>query len=74
MVQQFQDNQVIFSLMILAILIILAVIAVNYIGNDSGIAISKAVESGISPIYGTFEHNVSPWGIDAERSIMFYRF
>lgn len=75
MVQQLQKNQIALLLVILAVLIILTVLAVSYIGNESGLAISKAVEGGVSPIYGTFERSISPWGIDAERSIMMnYRF
>lgn len=67
MVFQFQKKQIILLLLILIALIIFTVFAVQTIRNDSGLNIAMAVEGSGTPVYGTIENDVSPWGIDAER-------
>jgi len=67
MVYQLHKNQTIMLLLILLALTALLVTAIVVAGNSGGDVIVRAFEGGGSPIYGTFDINISPWGIDAER-------
>ena len=66
MAYQLHKNQTILLFVILLALIALVVIAFTVTGDTGGDIIAKVIEDGGSPIYGTFENNISPWAVDAE--------
>jgi hypothetical protein len=67
MAYQIQKNKTTILLLILLALIILTVTIVMFTGDAGNLALARAVEGGGSPIYGTFDSNISPWCIDADR-------
>ena len=69
MAHQLQKQQTIILLLVLLALIVLVVAAVAMNINTNGDIIAMAIDGPGGGVSAAFEHNISPWGIDANRVI-----
>lgn len=67
MADQLNINRTVLIILLLAILLALVITVIAVADFSDGQLIAKAVE-GSGGIYGTIDHNISPWAIDGARN------
>ncbi len=71
---QLEKKYMVLILLVLLALTIFVVTVVAVAGNEGGDLIAMIDQGAGSPIFSTFEQNISPWAIDAGRASWRYRF
>ncbi|MDX1415813.1 MAG: hypothetical protein R3293_16570 [Candidatus Promineifilaceae bacterium] len=72
MANQLNINRTILIILLLLVLVTLVIAAFTVIEVTSVELIAKAAE-GSGGVFGTINDNISPWAIDAERSVSWAR-